>query len=90
MKFVNLLKEIAKTIKEDTNDSVSLTELTDIALNAIAELEAEKTKLENMADNAHNALIAVEASGSIIDDDVFDMIKLGLDNKPQKPHTRLG
>jgi len=39
--------------------------------------------LENMADNAHDALNAVIESGGIMNEDVYEMARLGLDNKPQ-------
>jgi hypothetical protein len=55
----------------------------------ILKLEAEITKPENMVDNAHSALEAVKCSGSITDDDVFEMIELGFDSKPQNKNTRL-
>lgn len=47
MKFLDLLKKVAESIEDDTNDSVSLVELKDIALSAIAELKEENKQLDN-------------------------------------------
>lgn len=46
--------------------------------------------LENMTDNAHEALSAVIASGDIMRGEVLDMAERGLNNEPQKSATRLG
>lgn len=55
----------------------------------IAKLKSEKEAAEKWADNAAEALDAVKASGIVNQDDVMDMIELGLSGKPQKPTTRL-
>ena len=41
-------------------------------------------------DSTLNALEAVKASGLIINDDVLEIIELGMSGKPQHPETRLG
>lgn len=45
--------------------------------------------LETMCDNAHEALQAVLSSGVILDPDCLEMVRLGLNNQPQLPTTRL-
>lgn len=55
----------------------------------IVKLELEKVAAEKWADNALEALDAVKASGIINQDDVMEMVELGLSGKPQKTTTRL-
>lgn len=90
MKFVKTLKEICASIKDDTNDTVSLPELADVATSAVHELETENADLNKWVNNALEALDAVKASGEVSADDVREMIELGLSGKPQRLTTRLG
>ncbi len=55
----------------------------------IVKLELEKVTAEKWADNALEALDAVKASGIINQEDVMEMVELGLSGKPQKTTTRL-
>ena len=55
----------------------------------IVKLESEKVAAEKWADYALEALDAVKASGIINQDDVMEMVELGLSGKPQKSTTRL-
>lgn len=64
------------------------------AFRKIFDSENEKQKkeiehLEMTVDNAHEALTAIKASGTI-EEDVLEMAQQGLDNKPQPDHVRLG
>ncbi|GAA5141128.1 hypothetical protein [Thalassotalea piscium] len=88
-----MLKEIEnlkKLMVQNHIENLPNVEFISDALDKLIELDHENKQLEQMVDNAHMALDAVKASGSITDDDVFEMIELGFDNKPQKPTTRLG
>lgn len=55
-----------------------------------SEIESENADLNKWVNNALEALEAVKASGAIQNDDVLEMIELGLSGKPQHPNTRLG
>ncbi len=61
MKFVNTLKAICSSIKDDTNDTVTLRELADVATSAVLELETE-------LDNCHEVLNALYESGIKLDE----------------------
>jgi hypothetical protein len=80
--FINFMRE--KRIEPTEND------LEKFEFMAKSLMEDKIEKLEYQVDNAHSALEAVKASGSIIDNDVYLMIERGFDNKPQLPTTRLG
>ena len=59
-------------------------------VDAIIEMEAECQDFSRWVDNTLNALEAGKASGLIINDDVLEIIELGMSGKPQHPETRLG
>lgn len=80
--FINYMR--AKRIEPTEKD------LEDFEFMARSLLSDEIENLKEMVDNAHLALNAVKASGAIMGEDVYDMIELGFDNKPQLPNTRLG
>lgn len=52
-------------------------------------METKISCLEEQLDNAYEALTAALASGSL-EPDVEEMVRLGLENKPQSEKTRLG
>lgn len=53
------------------------------------DMESKIKLLELQLDNAYLALTAVLASG-LLEPDAEEMVRLGLENKPQAENTRLG
>lgn len=76
--------------KTEDEANVLLNEIEQDIKTTLSEMEAENADLNKWVNNALEALEAVKASGAIQNDDVFEMIELGLSGKPQHPNTRLG
>lgn len=55
MKFVNLLTEVVESIKDDSNDTVSLAELAEIATNAMSEFEAELERYNQVLNDIYES-----------------------------------
>lgn len=76
--------------KAEDEANVLLNEIEQDIKSTLSEMETENADLNKWVNNTLEALEAVKASGAIQNDDVFEMIELGLSGKPQHPNTRLG
>lgn len=76
--------------KAEDEANVLLNEIEQDIKATLSEVETENADLNKWVNNALEALEAVKASGAIQNDDVLEMIELGLSGKPQHSNTRLG